>query len=95
MELVTDHLERRIPDCEVRAYGSRVNGAAHQGSDLDLAIVGPARIDPLVLGELGSDLEESDLPFSVDFIDWNVVPDSFRETIGRNYEVIDTEHLSV
>ncbi len=29
-----------VPDAQVWAYGSRVDGTAHDGSDLDLAIVG-------------------------------------------------------
>jgi predicted nucleotidyltransferase len=93
--LVRDILERRLRSCEIRAYGSRVGGTAHQGSDLDLAIVGPSVLDPLVLSELRSDFEESDLPFPVDLIDWNAAPESFREAIARRYEVIDTEHPSI
>lgn len=31
-------LQKYLPDCEVWAYGSRVNGGAHEGSDLDLAV---------------------------------------------------------
>ena len=81
-------LAAAVPQCEVRAYGSRVTGTARPGSDLDLAIVGTAPIDPLVLARLGSVFEESDLPFSIDLLDWNAVPDSFRNAIARRYEVI-------
>lgn len=95
LEILKAILGRRVPDCEVRAYGSRINGVAHRGSDLDLAIVGPTRIDPFVLAELGSDLEESDLPFSVDFLDWNAAPDSFREAIARRFEIIAIDQPSI
>jgi len=30
-----------LPDVEVWAYGSRVTGRSHDGSDLDLALRGP------------------------------------------------------
>jgi predicted nucleotidyltransferase len=89
IEIVKRLLKRRLPGCEIRAYGSRVAGTAHSGSDLGIAIVGPTALDPFVLSELYSDFEESDLPLSVDLIDWNIAPDSFREAIARRYVVID------
>ena len=40
-------LHKHLPDVEVWAYGSRVNGRSHDGSDLDLVLRGPklAEID--------------------------------------------------
>ena len=35
-------LREHVPGVEVWAYGSRVNGESHDGSDLDLALRGPA-----------------------------------------------------
>ncbi len=34
-------LREHLPDVEVWAYGSRVNGRSHDGSDLDLVLRGP------------------------------------------------------
>ena len=34
-------LREHLPDVEVWAYGSRVNGLGHEGSDLDLVLRGP------------------------------------------------------
>ncbi len=34
-------LEKYLPDVEVWAYGSRVNGRSHDGSDLDLVLRAP------------------------------------------------------
>lgn len=31
---------------------------------------------------------ESDLPFTVDVLDWHTIPDSFRDVILRQYEVV-------
>jgi type I restriction enzyme S subunit len=83
-------LSARIPGCEVRAYGSRVNGTAQPGSDLDLVVMGRQRIDPRLMAELGADLEDSDLPFAVDVLDWNAVPEDFRRAISQSYEVISS-----
>jgi predicted nucleotidyltransferase len=38
-------LAEHVPDCEVRAFGSRVNDKAKKFSDLDLALVGSEKID--------------------------------------------------
>ena len=46
--IVEDLLRRHVPDAEVWAYGSRVNGQSHDGSDL-----GPGGAQPLA-GSLGS-----------------------------------------
>ena len=48
LHLLPRHRERleallceHLPDVEVWAYGSRVNGQSHDGSDLDLVLRGP------------------------------------------------------
>ena len=33
-----------VPDAQIWAYGSRVDGSAHSGSDLDLAMLGEGNI---------------------------------------------------
>ncbi|MDP3180167.1 MAG: nucleotidyltransferase domain-containing protein [Spirochaetaceae bacterium] len=78
-------LARTLPDCEIRAYGSRAEGRSHEGSDLDLAVVAPRELDPFALADLSSELKESDLPFSVDLIDWRSAPQGFRDAIERGY----------
>jgi predicted nucleotidyltransferase len=79
-----------LPDAEVVAYGSRVNGTAHAGSDLDLAVRN--RLNPLLpvrnLGKVRDVFSESNLPILVDILDWAMIPDSFREEIGRTGVVI-------
>ena len=84
LSLLTAH----VPHCEVRAYGSRVKWTAGPYSDLDLAIVSNGQLSPLSLLELREALDESDLPFSVDVLDWRSIPDSFRGEIDQDYVVI-------
>lgn len=36
--MLTDIFDSYCPDAEIWAYGSRVNGDAHDGSDLDLTV---------------------------------------------------------
>ena len=81
-------LRERVPDCEVRAFGSRVTGGARRYSDLDLAIIGDAPLGMTPLGLLQEAFKESDLPIRVDVIDWHETSDSFKEIVERDCEVL-------
>jgi predicted nucleotidyltransferase len=81
-------LRKLVPDCEVWAYGSRINGSGHAGSDLDLVILGKDKITWQLMAKLKSAFEDSNLPFSVDVLDWNGIPDNFKENIRKKYEVM-------
>lgn len=81
-------LAEHVPECEVRAFGSRVQWTAKDYSDLDLAVVGS---EPLSLGELRrlkEAFEESNLPIRVDVVDWQSLADWFKKVIATEYEVI-------
>lgn len=88
--MISRILATHLPDAEVIAYGSRVTGTAHGGSDLDL--VARNRHNPLLsVGNLGAVREafsESNLPILVDIQDWSRIPDSFREEIVRTGVVV-------
>ena len=81
-------LAEQVPECEVRAFGSRVDAKAKPYSDLDLALVGPARLDLGRLGRLREALQESNVPIRVDLLDWDTISESFRRIVERKYEVI-------
>ena len=74
----------------VWAYGSRVNGRSHEGSDLDLVLRGPG-LEKIALERL-MDFEEavrdSDIPFLVEARDWARLPERFRREIEREYVVV-------
>ena len=72
------------------AYGSRVNGTAYEGSDLDLFVRNPAGLDipSLDLAALRQAFAESNLPILVDVLDWARIPESFRLEISRKGSVV-------
>ena len=82
-------LRKHVPGVEVWAYGSRVNGESHDGSDLDLALRGPA-LEPLDGGfyDLLEAIEKSNIPILVQAHDWAMLPESFRREIERGYVVL-------
>lgn len=75
---------------EVWAYGSRVNGTAHSGSDLDLVILRPNRQQMPVdaFTELRKKITESNIPILVDLFDWTRLPESFQLNIQAQHIVI-------
>ena len=82
-------LSEHVPGVEVWAYGSRVNGESHDGSDLDLALRGPA-LEPLDGGyyDLLEAIEKSSIPILVQTHDWAMLPESFHREIERDYIVV-------
>ncbi len=83
-------LREHLPGVEVWAYGSRVNGRSHDGSDLDLVFRGPG-LEEVPIGELGDFEEavrEATLPFMVEARDWARLPEQFRREIEREHVVL-------
>lgn len=88
LELVRAILRREVPDCEVRAFGSRVTGRARKYSDLDLAIVSDAPLDWSRLEALKDAFAESDLPILVDVLEWNSISADFRQRVADQFEIL-------
>ncbi len=80
-------IEAHLPDTDVWAYGSRVKWTSRPSSDLDLvAFAGPEQRRQVA--DLREAFEESNLPFRVDLLIWDDIPESFREEI-------DAEHVAL
>jgi predicted nucleotidyltransferase len=90
LSLLPDVLEKHAPEAEVWAYDSRVNGGAHDGSDLDLVLRHPAGLDQpqKQLSSLRNALSESNLPILVDVLDWARIPPDFRREIERQHVIV-------
>ena len=90
-EQITRLLREHLPGVEVWAYGSRVNGRSHEGSDLDLVLRGPdlAKINTTQLAVFNEAVQESTIPFLVEARDWAQLPESFHREIEREYVVLE------
>jgi len=83
-------LGRYLPNMEVWAYGSRVNGRSHDGSDLDLVIRGPG-LREIPIEQLANFREamcESTIPFLIETRDWARLPEGFHREIERSHLVL-------
>ena len=88
LDLLHAILKRHIPNKTVWAYGSRATWKAKETSDLDLAVFD---CSPMEIFHLKEELEESDLLVSVDVMDWESIPESFREHIREKYVVVQEQ----
>lgn len=80
-------IDIHLPHTDVWAYGSRVKWTSRPSSDLDLvAFAGPEQRRQVA--DLREAFEESNLPFRVDLLIWDDIPESFREEI-------DAEHVAL
>lgn len=82
---------------EVWAYGSRVSGTAHNGSDLDL-VIRTTNLKPLplaVYAALNEKIKESNIPVLVELRDWATLPQSFHRNIAQQYEVLFSNMQSI
>lgn len=83
-QILADH----VPELEVWAFGSRVSWHARATSDLDLALLTVESLDTIKLALLIEAFSNSDLPFSIDIVDWAETSEEFRDLIQRDYVVI-------
>ena len=80
-----------LPHEEVWAYGSRVNGTAHDTSDLDLVVRHPADLKTKqgpAFWELKEAFSESNLPFLVELFDWARLTPTFWVNIAEQHVVL-------
>ena len=83
LRLIAIHL----PNTDVWAYGSRVKWTSQPASDLDLvAFAGPEQKQHVA--HLREAFEQSNLPFRVDLLVWDEIPESFREEIDAEHEAL-------
>ena len=83
--LVDAIIRRHIPGKAVWAYGSRVTWKTNEISDLDVVVFD---CDAAAIIELREAFEESDLLISVDVMEWENIPENFKENIKKKYVVL-------
>jgi predicted nucleotidyltransferase len=83
-------LAEHLPDAQVWAYGSRVNGDHYDASDLDLVVhfLSDKAQEPFRLSAVREAFSESNLPIIVQLVDWDRIPKSFRDEILAGYVVV-------
>lgn len=89
---LTELLNAYLPAVTAWAYGSRINGDAHEASDLDLVLRSPD-LSPIPLEDLDAflqALQQSNIPILIEARDWARLPPSFHQEILKKYAVVRT-----
>ena len=81
-------LTRFLPDATVWAFGSRVKGNAMPWSDLDLVVFTGAD-HKYRLSLLREALNESNLSFRTQLLEWDHLPGNFKANIRESHAVIN------
>lgn len=82
LKYLTDIFDNFCPESEILAYGSRINGKSHDGSDLDLTVKNFPK--DKYLFELKEIISESNVPFLVDINLFETLPEYFKSEIEKN-----------
>lgn len=86
-ELLLELIAQHLPNTEVWVHGSRVKWSARPSSDLDLVVFSKPDQNYQV-SELREAFDQSNLPFRVDLLVWDSVPEQFRQEIKKDHVVI-------
>ena len=82
LELLRVILSKYLSGKKVWSYGSRINGNFSKSSDLDCIAFNATEAE---IGNAIEAFENSDLPFEVQLLRWEDIPDSFRQNIKMRY----------
>lgn len=78
---VTQILKHHLPEhYQAVLFGSRATGQARPNSDWDIGLLGPQPLRGALLERIREDLEALRTLHSFDVVDFNRVPDFFRQT---------------
>ena len=83
-------LRRYLPGAAAWVHGSRAKRTSRPASDLDLVVFAPPEQRRQV-AELREAFEESNLPFRVDLLVWDSLPERFRHRIAADHAVLVEE----
>ncbi len=77
-------IHKHLPGCKIMLFGSRARGTNRDGADYDIAIDAGSKIPWTIVGDIVSDIEDSDIHVNVDVVDIQNVDASFLEEVNRD-----------
>lgn len=71
-------------ECRVFVFGSQASDQAKKFSDIDIGLKSSKVIPLWKLAAIEEAFEESDLPYKVDVVDFNLVSGKFKQVAEKN-----------
>lgn len=96
VNLVSQIVRKHLPDHSYKSFifGSHATGKNRKFSDIDLGIMGPRSLSSKEYISIVNDLEESNLSYRVDLVDFTKVSDKFKQVSLRDTIQIWTKKLN-
>lgn len=77
-------IKKHLPMVKIYLFGSRARGDNSPSSDIDIALDVGRKIDLYELSLIKEEIEESTIPFTVDFIDLYNISEDFKKNILKD-----------
>lgn len=80
LKIIRESVYKHLPKEKYKAFifGSRADGTAGKWSDIDIGVIGDKGVPAGLLVEIEEELENSDIPYRVDVVDFSDVSEKFR-----------------
>jgi predicted nucleotidyltransferase len=90
LAIVAAILRAALPaDARAWMFGTRARGSPRRASDLDIAVDAGRPLSRAESAALNEAFAESDLPYTVDVVDWRAVDPGFREVIEHDLVALE------
>ena len=73
---------------KIFVFGSRAEATARKFSDVDIGIEGKESLPAKIKIELEEDLEDSDIPYTVDLVDFTKVSEKFKTIAKKSIKLL-------
>ncbi len=94
LQYILAQLKLYLPDSTVWIFGSRIKGSNRPASDLDLAVLCDKDTAKTQLPKLNEAFVESDIPFKIQLLDFNRLPENMQENIKKQYIILYTSSVN-
>lgn len=86
LKVIRNIVMPRLPDESYKAFifGSRTKGTSRPYSDIDVGIMGPKKVPSVNFIDIVQALDDSDIPYRTDVVDFINVSDIFKQNAMRN-----------
>lgn len=88
VQYILEQIKLYVPEATVWAFGSRVKGSHRPASDLDLAVLCDKETAKRQLPKLNDVFVESDVPFKIQLLDFNRLPENMQQNIKKEFVIV-------
>ena len=85
-KIIANYLD--LQEYRLFLFGSRSEGTNRRFSDYDLGVLGPKKVSASDLALMSADLDDSDIPYRVEVVDFQNVSENFRRSAMKKIKYL-------